>query len=105
MQDMKAVKEQEETPCPLWEVSVDRQGCAFRKSSRSAAELIADTSARRLMRGHTRPLSILRLGVEDNVEWDASSDVHDVLQATGWPQDQSAGRETVIDLLEAILVI
>lgn len=101
---MRAVKEQEEILCPLWEISVDRQGCTFRKTARGAAEFVTDTAARRLMRGHTRPLSIVRLDTEDNVVWDASSDVQDVLRASGWPHEQSAGRDAVIGLIEAILV-
>lgn len=101
---MKAVKEQEEAPCRLWEISIDRQGCSFRKTSLGAAELIVDTSTRRFLRGHHAPLLVNRLDVNDVVEWDASSDVADVLRSTGWPQDQSAGRDTVVELIRAILV-
>lgn len=101
---MKAVKEQEETPCRLWEISIDRRGCSFRKTALGAAELIVDTSTRRFLRGHHAPLIVNRLDVDDVIEWDASTDVADVLRSTGWPQDQSAGRETVIELVQAILV-
>lgn len=101
---MRAVKELEESFYKMWEVSVGRQGCSFRRSSRDAAELIVDTSARRLLRGHDAQLSVIRLDEDDQVEWDASSNVADVLRATGWPRDQSAGRETVTELIQAILV-
>ena len=60
---------------------------------------------RRMANGYTAPLTVILLDENDQLIWDASPDVADVLQVTGWPAESSAGRDTVVGLLEAILVL
>ncbi|MGK3708831.1 hypothetical protein [Arthrobacter sp. IK3] len=88
----------------LWEISYEGQCAAFHSTARKAGTALVDLLTRRMMKGHpARTITVKLLDEHDEVLWDATSDVADVLTATGWP-GRNTDRDAVIDVLEAILV-
>jgi hypothetical protein len=96
----------------MWSVSYDGPGSRIFTSPRSAAPFIVDEVRRRVKNRDAVPVSVLRLDAAMTLFWDASSDVADALDATGWPEkalDPSflTGyrlRAEAINIIEAILV-
>lgn len=76
----------------------------FLSTPRKAAERIAAIAERRLAQGRPIMFDVYRLDGNDEVEWDASTDVGRVFTDTGWPASNCViQRAQVIDILEAIL--
>jgi hypothetical protein len=100
-------------PTPtMWSMSYDGPGTRIFTNTRGAAKFITDEARRRVRAGNPEPVTVNRLDGGMEPDWDASSDVADVLAATGWTErctDPSYAvawrlRDEVIDVLEAILV-
>jgi hypothetical protein len=99
-------------PATMWSASCTGPGLRIFTSGRLAAGYIADETRRRVRAGNPEPVTVHRLDGGMEPDWDASSDVADVLTATGWttrctdPAYAVAWllRDDVAELLEAILV-
>ncbi|MET1086891.1 MAG: hypothetical protein ABWY04_07200 [Arthrobacter sp.] len=95
-----------------WSASYDGPGLRIFTSARAAAAFIADETRRRVKVGNPEPVTVNRLDGAMEPDWNASSDVADVLTATGWtarcadPAYAVAWRlrDEIIEVLEAILV-
>lgn len=88
----------------LWEISYEGQCATFHSTARRAGTALVDLQTRRMMKGlPARTMTVKLLDEHDETLWNATADVGAVLKATGWPSHE-ADRETVISLLEAILV-
>jgi hypothetical protein len=87
-------------------------GGRHRISPAPAAAAFTDETRRRVKAGNPEPVTVTRLDGAMDTDWNASSDVADVLAATGWtarcadPAYAVAWRlrDEVVDILEAILV-
>jgi hypothetical protein len=102
------VTEQLETVSPLlgnlWEVKVGTAAGQFLPTPRKAAERIAAIAERRLAQGRPIMFTVYRLDANDEMEWDASTDVVRVFTDAGWPASNCViQRAQVIDILEATL--
>lgn len=96
------------TPIPYrWAVSDRDQGVSFFTDTSRAAEAAADEAMWRLRRGQAPSVTVQLRDPDLGVLWDATSDVADVLAATGWPAldgDVLKLRAGVIRILTAILI-
>jgi len=96
----------------MWSASYAGPGTRIFTDTRSAAQFIADETRRRVRSGNPEPVTVNRIDGGMEPDWDASSDVADVLTATGWTARCAAPsysvafrlRDDVIDVLEDILV-
>lgn len=96
----------------MWAASYGGPGTRIFTGALAAAVFITDETRRRVKAGNPEPVTVDRLDGAMDPDWNASSDVTDVLTATGWTArcaDPSYAvawrlRDEVIDLLEAILV-
>lgn len=99
-------------PAAMWSASCTGPGQRIFTSGRLTAGYIADETRRRVKAGNQEPVAVHRLDGAMEPDWDASSDIADVLAATGWitrcsdPAYAVAWRlrDDVVELLEAILV-
>jgi hypothetical protein len=96
----------------MWSASYGGPGTRIFTGARAAAAFITDETRRRVKAGNPEPVTVNRLDGAMDTDWNASSDVADVLAATGWaarcadPAYAVAWRlrDEVVDILEAILV-
>lgn len=96
----------------MWSVSYAGPGVRVFTASRPAARFIVNETRRRVKAGNPEPVKVHRLDGGMEADWNASSDVADVLAATGWTArcaDPAYAvayllRDEVIEVLEAILV-
>jgi hypothetical protein len=96
----------------MWSASCIGPDRRIFTSGRLAAGYIADETRRRVKAGNPEPITVNRLDGGMEPDWNASSDVADVLTATGWtarcadPAYAVAWllRDDVVELLDAILV-
>ncbi|HEX9226477.1 MAG TPA: hypothetical protein VF885_07435 [Arthrobacter sp.] len=96
----------------MWAASYGGPGTRIFTGARAAATFITEETRRRVKAGNPEPVTVDRLDGAMDPDWNASSDVADVLAATGWtarcadPAYAVAWclRDEVIDVLEAILV-
>ncbi|HEX9088637.1 MAG TPA: hypothetical protein VF867_14045 [Arthrobacter sp.] len=96
----------------MWSASYAGPGTRIFTDTRSAATFITDETRRRVRSGNREPVTVNRLDGGMEADWNASSDVADVLAATGWaarcaePSYAVAWRlrDDVINVLEDILV-
>lgn len=94
-------------PASAWSVSGTGQGRGIFTTSSQAAVWITDEAMLQMRYGHTPAVTVQLIDPDHVLLWDASSDVADVLAATGWPTldgDILHLRVTVIRILTAILV-
>lgn len=103
-------------PAPTTVITMWSTACAGGQriftSSRLAAAYVVDETRRRIKAGDTAAVTLQRLDGAMEPDWDASSDIADVLAATDWiarcpdPAYKTAWllRDEVADVLEAILV-
>lgn len=100
-------------PTPtMWAASCAGPGTRIFTDIRSAAKFITDETRRRVRSGNPEAVTVNRLDSGMEPDWNASSDVADVLAATGWtsrctePSYAVAWRlrDDVVDVLEDILV-
>ena len=103
-----------EAPAPvitMW-ASACAGGQRIFTSSRLAAAYVVDETRRRIKAGDIAPVTLQRLDGAMEPDWDASSDIADVLAATDWiarcpdPAYKTAWllRDEVADLIGTILV-
>jgi hypothetical protein len=91
----------------LWAVSDGAFENHFLTSTTEAAVWLTDESMRRHRRGQEPSVTVHLHDPFLGVLWDATSDVADVLTATGWPrldEDTLHLRATVISIIRDILV-
>lgn len=96
----------------MWSASYDGPGLRVFTSARGAAAFVTEETRRRVKAGNHEPVTVNRLDGAMEPDWNASSDVADVLTATGWTTrcaDPSYAvawrlRDEVVELLGAVLV-
>lgn len=96
----------------MWAASYGGPGARIFTGNRAAAAFITDETRRRVKAGNPEPVTVNRLDGAMAPDWNASSDVADVLAATGWTArctDPSYAvawrlRDEVVDILAAVLV-